>query len=255
MIVKVGTNVLTLDDGVLNLGVMQNIALQIKVLMNKYQIILISSGSIGCGVQKLGLSERPDTIREKQACASVGQAELMRVWEIVFGKVVVGQILPTNYDFSLRESRENFIQTTNQLWEWGVVPIINENDPMSTAEIGRVVFGDNDGLGALVGWLLDADHYVVLTDVDGVFDKNPKYPDARLIPVINTIDDRIRGYAQGQGTCGRGGMATKLDAMGKVTSHDTDGHILNGFIPNGIIKVLNDGERIGTYFPANSRRK
>lgn len=254
LIIKVGTNVITeAETKGLNLGVMYNIALQSMKLMDEgCEVILASSGALGRGIARLSLDYRPKRLEEKQACAAIGQSILMDAWQTVFGPGrIVSQVLPTNQELSTEISCRNFKNTVEQLLSWGSIPIINENDPMSIAEIDEKTFSDNDTLSALGAVILKANKLFIVTDVDGLYDRNPSDPEARLIEVVSEISCETIQIAQGASIGGRGGMTTKLESMKTITGQGIDGYIL-GPITDGIFRIMK-GERVGTYFPGNKK--
>ncbi|MFC1645520.1 glutamate 5-kinase [Patescibacteria group bacterium] len=205
IVIKVGTNVLTLDNGELNLGVMQNIATQIKTLKKReYDVLLVSSGAIGCGMQILGIDEYPSDLGLKQVCAAVGQKNLMQVWQLAFGDVCVSQNLITRAAFSHEKNLTDFKRTLRVSWDLGIVPIVNENDAVSTAEIDEE-FTDNDDLTAHVAILVDADAVFILSDVHGFYSTNPRLnPHAELIKTVTNVEFHIATCEKGTNKNGRG---------------------------------------------------
>ena len=251
IVIKVGTSTLTYDTGKTNIRRMAKLASVLSDLQNSgRQIVLVSSGAIGVGVGKLGLSEKPADTPGRQAAACVGQCELMFMYDKLFSEYGhnVGQLLITKSDVEHPERRENLINTFHKLLDFGTIPIVNENDSVAVEEI---VYGDNDMLSAIVAKLIGADALVILSDIDGLFSANPQTDeDATLIPVVQQITPEIEAMAGGSGTKrGTGGMATKIAAAKLTTSAGIDTVIMNGADPTDLYK-LTDGHSIGTLFKA-----
>jgi glutamate 5-kinase len=254
VVVKVGSNVLTEDNG-LNLKAMGSIARQIgKLIQNELQVILVSSGAMASGIKKIGLSARPDELPKRQAVAAVGQAGLMMEYEKAFGRhhLKVAQILLTSEDLANRKRYLNARNTLNTLLAWGVVPIVNEND---TVWIEEIKLGDNDNLAAMITLLMDADLLINLTDIDGLFSRDPRvYPDAELIQTVTRINREIERYAgEIPGALGTGGMISKINAARKVNSAGVPMVIGRGDKPNILLKLF-AGQRLGTYFIPRKQR-
>ena len=211
------------------------------------EVLIVSSGAIGVGAGKLSLS-RPTDTAGKQACAAVGQCELMQLYEKHFESYghFVGQILLTRFIIEAPERLHNVRNTTEKLISMGVIPIFNENDSVSTEEIE---FGDNDTLSAIVAKIVSADLLVILTDKDGLYTANPDTDkSAKLIPVVESITDDIYALASDKtSSLGTGGMKTKLDAAKIATSAGIETAIINGSEPDNLYKLL-EGESIGTKF-------
>lgn len=248
IVIKVGSNVLTRNDG-LNVDIIRSISRQICNLIERgLQVILVSSGALACGVKKIGLPKRPDEIPQRQAAAAVGQAGLMMEYENTFDLYhrQVAQILLTSDDLTNRERYLNARNTLFTLLSWGVVPIINENDTVAVQEIKM---GDNDNLAAMITLLMNADILINLTDIDGLFTKDPRMnPDARLIPVVETIKKDIEIIAGSiPGALGTGGMLSKIRGAQKVTTAGVPMIIANGANPDIIIRLVK-GEQLGTFF-------
>ncbi len=248
IVVKIGSNVLTQDQG-LNRGVVKSISMQIGGLIDKgLEVILVSSGAMACGVKKIGLSKRPDEIPQRQAAAAVGQAGLMNEYEQAFGinSKKVAQILLTRADLSDRKRYLNARNTLNTLLSWDVIPIINENDTVAVEEIK---FGDNDNLSAMITTLMDADLLINLTDIDGLYTKDPRtHSDADLIPEVSVIDRAIEKLASDiPGALGTGGMLSKIKAAAKVCAAGIPMIIANGNKPD-ILTALFSGKKQGTLF-------
>ena len=256
IVIKVGTNVLRSDDGHISLprvfSFIENMAALVK---QGKEVILITSGAVGMGKKRLGL-ESTEGMAMKQACAAIGQGKLMSVYENGFDAygLVAAQILLTEDDFSIRQRYLSLRTTLNKLLELGTIPIINQNDTVSTLEISQryenklVCFSDNDKLSALVASELDADLLIILSDIEGLYDANPKEnPDAKLIKEVPEVTDEILSLAQGVSSGGRGGMSTKLEAARLVTRFGGKVLIANGKIPY-VIKKIFDVEELGTMF-------
>ncbi len=247
-VVKVGSNVLTADTG-LNVAAIASISSQICRLLDQgLQIILVTSGAMASGMKKMGLARRPEAIPKRQAISAIGQADLIREWEKAFDRFgyKVAQILLTSDDLTSRKRYLNARNTMNTLLEWQVVPIINENDTIMVEEIK---LGDNDNLAAMIALLLDADIFFNLTDIDGLYDKDPRvYPDARLIPRVTTFSKSIEKYAgEIPGALGTGGMLSKIKAARKVTASGIPMVIAKGYRSDILVRLA-AGEALGTYF-------
>lgn len=249
MVVKVGTSTLAHETGRLNIRRIESLCKVLSDLKNAgHEIILVSSGAIGMGVGKLGIEKRPSDIPGKQAAAAVGQCELMYTYDKLFSEYNhnVAQILITAADIRDKERKENFHNTIERLLELSVLPVINENDTVATDEIA---IGDNDTLSAVVSVSIRADLLVLLTDIDGLYDKNPKEdPGAVLIKEVDEITDKIAALAKDtKGSLGTGGMITKLSAARLATDSGCDMIIANGKNPD-ILYDIADGKKIGTFF-------
>lgn len=256
IVVKVGTSTLTLDNGQLNLRTMDKLTQILSALHNEgNEIILVSSGAIGVGVNKMRLKEKPKELRMKQATAAVGQCELMHIYDKLFGEYgcLVGQILLTGDDILNDDRRNNLINTFDALLESGIIPIVNENDSVSSTEIEseKKVFGDNDMLSAIVSGLCHADQLIIMSDIDGLYDDNPRInPMAKVISKVDKVDESVLGFAHGAGTNrGTGGMDTKLLAAKYVTERGIDMYITHGQKPDRIYDILK-GKEVGTWFAA-----
>lgn len=249
IVVKLGTSTLAHSTGRLNIRRIEELCKVLSDLKNAgHQIILVSSGAIGMGVGKLSLSSRPDDIPTKQAAAAVGQCELMYTYDKVFTEYNhnVAQILITSPDIEDAKRKQNFHNTLERLLELGALPIINENDTVSTDEIE---IGDNDTLSAIVTANINADLLVLLSDIDGLYDKDPhKHSDAKLIEVVEEINDDIMKLGGGKGSSlGTGGMATKLKAAVIATDAGCDMVIANGANPGKLYDIV-EGKPVGTRF-------
>ena len=249
IVIKVGTSTLAYPTGLINIRRVEELCRVMSDLKNAgHELVLISSGAIGMGVGKLGLGKRPTDIPTKQAAAAIGQCELMYTYDKLFGEYnhTVAQILLTGADIENEIRRKNFHNTMFRLLEFGVLPVINENDTVATEEI---VIGDNDTLGAIVAANVDADLLILLSDIDGLYTKDPhKYADAELIPVVEELTPEILALAEGKGSeLGTGGMKTKLRAAEIAVSAGIDMIIANGSEPNLLYNVI-DGKPFGTRF-------
>ena len=249
VVVKVGTSTLTHSTGRINIRRVESLCRVLSDLKNAgNEIILVSSGAIGMGVGKLMLSNKPEDIPTKQAAAAVGQCELMYVYDNEFAKYNhnVAQILITGNDVENPQNLLNFQNTVNRLLEFGVLPVINENDSVSTDEIA---IGDNDALGAIVASHVGAQRLIILSDIDGLYDKNPSdNPDAKLIREVSEITPEITLMAGGKGTSlGTGGMVTKLHAAQIAMDAGVEMIIANGRNPEVLYDIA-DGKQVGTLF-------
>lgn len=252
IVVKVGTSTLAHPTGRLNIQRMEKLCKVLSDLKNMgHEIILVSSGAIAMGFGKLNLSERPKDVPTKQASAAVGQCELMYIYDKLFTEYnhTVAQLLITAPDIEEGGVRkQNFHNTLARLLELGALPVINENDTISTEEFG---IGDNDTLSAIVAVTIQADLLILLSDIDGLFDGNPrKNPDAKLIDTVEKIDEHIISLGGGSGSnLGTGGMATKLRAAQMATTAGCEMVIANGQSPEVLYDVA-AGKRVGTRFLA-----
>jgi len=260
IVIKLGTNVLRNEDGEVAISRIYSFIEDIsKLVQSEKEVILVTSGAVGLGKKKLNLeSTSEDGV--KQACAAIGQSRLMSFYENGFGiyDIPIAQILLTEDDFSLRYKYLSLRTTLNKILEYKVVPIINQNDTVSTIQMNpvlsgtKVCFSDNDKLSALVASELDADLLILLTDIQGLYDSNPKEnPDAKFIKEVNCVTDEIMAMGTDASEGGRGGMRTKLEAAKLVTRFGGKVLIANGKIPYVISKIF-DGEEIGTMFLPSS---
>ena len=249
VIVKIGTTTLAHPSGHLNIRRVEELCKIISDIKNAgHEVILVSSGAIGMGVGKLGLHSRPSDMPTKQAAAAVGQCELMYIYDKLFSEYhhTVAQLLITGDDVENEERHGNFSNTLNRLLELKAIPIINENDTVSTAEI---VIGDNDTLAAIVAQSVKADLLILLSDIDGLYTADPHTdPNATLIPRIEKVDEKVMALAgvsaSGQGT---GGMVTKLRAARICMECGCQMVIANGATPANLYGII-AGEAIGTRF-------
>lgn len=255
LVVKVGSNVLTCDQG-LNLPVIYELSRQISGLMESgLEVILVSSGAMASGQKKIGLAQRPAEIPKRQAIAAVGQPGLMLEYEKAFAvyDIKVAQILLTGDD--LTASRERYLNarnTLNTLLSWKIVPVINEND---TVVVEEIKFGDNDNLSAMIALLMNADLLINLTDIDGLYTGDPRrQADVELIAEVDVIDEKIEAIAGDiPGSLGTGGMLSKIRAAAKVINAGIPMIITSGRAPD-ILKKLVAGEPMGTFFvPAREK--
>ena len=249
IVIKIGTSTLAHPSGHLNIRRVEQLCKIISDIKNSgHQVILVSSGAIGMGVGKLGLLSRPADIPTKQAAAAVGQCELMYTYDKLFSEYhhTVAQLLITGDDVASRERHENFSNTIGRLLELGALPIINENDTVSTAELG---IGDNDTLAAIVAQSVKADKLVLLSDIDGLYTADPHTdPNAKLISKVTALDDSITALAGGSnGHQGTGGMVTKLHAAKICMDCGCDMIIANGADPENLYAIM-DGREVGTTF-------
>jgi glutamate 5-kinase len=254
VVVKIGSNVLTEHQG-LNLKAIRSISRQICRLMDDgREVILVSSGAMASGIKKVGLSKRPDELPKRQAVAAIGQAGLILEYEKAFERYrrKVAQILLTSDDLSNRKRYLNSRNTLNMLLSWQVLPIINENDTVSVEEIK---LGDNDNLAALIAVLMDADILINLTDIDGLYTKDPRsHSDAELIPVVATITKSTEKFASDiPGALGTGGMVSKVKAAKKVTAAGIPMVIAKGAKPNILLRLFS-GQEHGSYFLPNREK-
>lgn len=253
IVIKIGSSSLTHQEtGSVNFQKMEKLVRAICDLRNQgMDVCLVSSGAIAVGRDAIGLKERPKDISTKQACAAVGQGRLMMTYQKLFGEYnqTSGQVLMTKNTMVNPVSRTNAMNTFNELFRLGVVPIVNENDTVSTYEMQ---FGDNDTLSALVSCLVNADLLVLLSDIDGLYTDDPhNNPDAKLIKDVNEIDNSIYDMAKGStgSNVGTGGMATKLTAAKIATNSGTDMIIANGNDVSVLYNILED-DFVGTKFHA-----
>ncbi len=254
IVVKVGTSTLTNEVGKNDLRTFDKLAFVLSDIQNMgYEVILVSSGAIAVGSNKLNMKERPTSMRMKQAAAAVGQCSIMYFYDKFFEQYdkTIAQILLNADDIEQEEKKENLTNTFNALLEMGIIPVVNENDSVSYTEIESEerLFGDNDMLSAVVAVLCRAKRLVILSDINGFYDKDPRlYCDAKLISRIESIEEDLYSFAGGAGSRrGTGGMKTKLQAAGLATAQGIDTIITNGKNPDSIYEILN-GKNVGTLF-------
>lgn len=249
IVVKVGTSTITHPNGKLNIKHIDTLAKTMSDLQNMgHEMVLVTSAAIGVGVSKLGLTKRPTELGLKQAAAAVGQCELMHIYDKFFLEYqnTVAQILITRDVINTENRKQNVQNTLSSLISLGVIPIINENDSVSVEEIE---FGDNDTLSAIVAGLCSADLLVLLSDIDGLYDKDPrKNENAKLIELVSEITNEIRENCGGAGSAnGTGGMITKISAAELCFSNKIPMIITNGEKPELLYDIIN-GKSIGTLF-------
>lgn len=275
IVVKLGTNVIMRADGKVALGLLCGLVEQIAALRNRgVDVLVVSSGAIALGVARLGLMERPKALEQMQACAAIGQSRLMALYDDAFDRLGcrIAQVLLTEDDFLDPVRHDNLRATLHALLELGVIPIVNENDTVSTMELDRPLnparvndeqgehvgvsvtngtqsrlFGDNDKLSALLLTHIDADLLVLLSDVDGLYDRNPAEPGAKVIPSVSFIDKDVLELAHGGNGRGRGGMLSKLESARIALEAGKDVVIANGRTPSVLERIV-AGESIGTRF-------
>ena len=253
IVVKVGSSTLTHNNGNINLTRIEKLTRVLSDLMNSgKEVVLVSSGAVAVGVNKLKLKEKPKSIKEKQAVAAVGQCELMHIYSKFFGEYshIVGQVLLTRDVVEDDHIRENVVNTFETLIENKIIPIVNENDTVSIDEIENIVrFGDNDNLSAIVSNLISADLLIILSDIDGFYDSDPrKNPDSKLIKVVEEITPELEACAGGAGSnLGTGGMETKLTAAKRATNAGCNMVLANGENPS-ILLDITSGKDVGTLF-------
>lgn len=252
VVIKVGTSTLTYENGKLNLKRLDEICRALTDLNNAgREIILVTSGAIGVGVGKMNLKSRPHETEKKQALAAIGQCELMFMYDKFFSEYnqVTAQVLLTKNVTNTEYSRRNVQNTFKELLHLGVIPVINENDTVDTSELEGQNFGDNDMLSAVVAEIAGAEALVILTDIDGLYDSDPKKnPEAKLIHRVDTITDEITKLAGGAGSSrGTGGMFTKIQAAKRATGSGIPCCVISGG-RNRYLYDLLAGKEVGTIF-------
>jgi glutamate 5-kinase len=251
VVIKLGTSTLTHRTGKLNIRRVETLVKIIADLRNHgTDIIIVSSGAIGLGMSKIGLTDRPKETAVKQACAAVGQVDLMYMYDKLFGEYgyKVAQILLTKYVIDTPRSG-NVYNTIENLLKYNVIPVVNENDTVAIDELELEV-GENDTLAAYVALMAKADLLIILSDIDGFYDGDPSKPGTKLIPFIDKITPEIEKAAGGAGSSlGTGGMATKVKAAKLITEKGIDLAIINGKNPSALYELF-DGKEIGTVFTA-----
>lgn len=254
IVVKVGTSTLTNEKGQSDLRSFDRLAFVLSDIQNMgYEVILVSSGAIAVGTNKLHMKERPSSMPMKQAAAAVGQCSIMFLYDKFFNDYdkTIAQILLNAEDMAQEEKKDNLINTFNALLEMGIIPIVNENDSVSYTEIESEdrLFGDNDMLSAVVAVLCRAKQLIILSDINGLYDADPRlYPNANLISRIEKIDETVYNLAGGAGSRrGTGGMKTKLQAAGLATIQGIDTVITNGKAPEALYEIVK-GNTAGTLF-------
>lgn len=254
LVIKIGTSSLTYPNGRLNFHRIERIARVLSSIHKQgREVILVSSGSIAVGAGRMGMEKKPESLAEKQALASIGQAELIKIYQKFFDEhnQHVAQVLLTKDGIVNPIRRSNAKNTLQSLLGMDIIPIINENDTVATHEIE---FGDNDTLSADVAVLVEADLLIMLSDIEGLYSSDPrKNKDAKIISLVHTISNDLEEIAKGTGSSfGTGGMSTKIAAARVCGEAKIDTVIINGQIPENIYKVL-EGEEIGTFFIANGK--
>lgn len=255
IVIKIGTSTIThLSTGNLNLNKLEKFVRVLTDIRNQdKEVVIVSSGAIGAGRKALGIKERPQTLSLKQACAAVGQARLMMIYQKLFAEYnqTIAQILITKRILLNEISLANAENTFHELLNMGVIPIVNENDPISTDQIQEENFGDNDTLSANVAEMVKADLLILLSDIDGLYSDDPRNnKDARFISYVDCIDEKLEAMGKGADTTfGTGGMATKIAAAKIACSAGVDMVIANGDDVTNINRILN-GEEVGTLFKA-----
>ena len=248
IVVKVGSSSLTHESGSLNLRMIDKIAMVLSdIKSDGVDVVIVTSAAVAAGVSKLGLTKRPETTKEKQAAASVGQCELMFAYDKVFSQYnqTISQLLLTRDITEDTKLKENVVNTFETLFIYNVIPIVNENDSVA---IDELVYGDNDTLSAVTAKLVNADLLIILSDVDGLYDGNPKDENSKLIPIVKEITQDIENVAGGsESSVGTGGMATKITAAKIAVNNGIDMVIVNGKNPELIYEVL-EGKQQGTLF-------
>lgn len=261
IVIKIGSSSLMhKDTGKLNLRKIEKLVRTLVDIKNSGKdVILVSSGAIAVGRTAIGLHERPDELPVKQACAAIGQAKLMMVYQKIFAEysAIAAQVLMTKTTVVHDTSRKNAENTFNELLKLGAIPIVNENDTVSTYEIKQVqTFGDNDRLSAIVTSIVGADLLILLSDIDGLYTDDPNSnPDARFISQVDRIDDHLlnMGKSTSGSSVGTGGMATKLIAARIATSSGADMVIANGNDIDNITRIM-AGEDVGTLFVSDRKQ-
>lgn len=253
MVIKVGTSTLSYVNGRMNFQRIARLAFVLSALRSRdLEIILVSSGAIGVGAGRIGLNVKPTELAKKQALAAIGQAELMKIYQKFFEEYnqIVAQVLLTKDVMTIADRNKNARNTLLKLLSMGIIPIINENDTISTYEIE---FGDNDTLSANVATLVEADLLILMSDIDGLYSADPKkQTNAEIIRSVDTITPELEKLASGtENSFGTGGMITKLSAAKICIEAHIDTLIANGNDPSIIFDIL-EGKEIGTHFIAKS---
>lgn len=257
IVIKIGTSSLTYESGQLNYRHIENMTDVICDLKNMgHQVVLVSSGASGVGLGKLGLTKKPDTSAEKRVLAACGQSGLMAMYESFFGRYhcKVAQVLLTKSVMNDQEKAKSIIKSFEEMFNYDVLPIVNENDVISSDELNSDdMFGDNDTLSARVAALIKADILVIWSDIDGLYNKDPRTSkDAKLISVVSKVTDNIYNMAGGAGSLrGKGGMRTKIYAARIATEAGVDMVIANSSRPE-LLYDLFHGKSIGTLFKAQA---
>lgn len=260
IVVKLGTNVIMRPDGKVALGLLCGLVESIAALREQgVEVLVVSSGAVGLGVERLGLAARPTALAEVQACAAVGQSRLMALYDDAFNRLGcrIAQVLLTEDDFRDPVRHANLRATLDSLLRLGVIPIVNENDTVSTIELDRPVesrelervFGDNDKLSAVLMEHIGADLLVLLSDVDGLYDRDPRLPGAEVLAAVPEVNAAVLALAHGGNGRGRGGMLSKLESVRIALRAGKQAVIANGRTPQVLERVV-AGEAVGTRFGA-----
>ncbi|MCD6319934.1 MAG: glutamate 5-kinase [Candidatus Desulfofervidaceae bacterium] len=254
IVVKVGSSVVTTEDG-LNLPVIRQLTNEIAFLCKqKREIVLVTSGAIAAGMRKMGLEQRPLSLPQQQALAAIGQGDLIRTYEEAFATYHqrVAQVLLTRDGLVQRHRYLNARNTLFTLLRWGIIPIVNENDTVAVEEIK---FGDNDSLAGLIAAMVEADLLILLTDMDGLYDQDPRtYPEAQRLQVVEKINEKIEALGESApNKLGRGGIASKIKVAKEMTALGIPVFIARGLTP-GVLTLLFAGEDIGTFFVPQPRQ-
>ena len=256
VVVKLGTNVIMRGDGKVALGLLCGLVEGVAALRERgVEVLVVSSGAVGLGVERLGLEIRPKALAEVQACAAVGQSRLMALYDDAFDRMGcrIAQVLLTEDDFRDPVRHGNLRATLDSLLRLGVIPIVNENDTVSTMEldrpggVGERIFGDNDKLSALLLEGIGADLLVLLSDVDGLYDRDPSADGAGVLDEVPVVDEGVLALAVGGNGRGRGGMLSKLESVRIALDAGKRAVIANGRTPRVLERIL-AGERVGTRF-------
>lgn len=254
LVIKVGSSSITYKNGKPNLQRIEDLACVISELKNRgISVILVSSGAIAIGLGRMNLPEKPKDTPTKQALAAIGQCDLMGLYDRFFSEFgyVASQILINRDVIDKQERRENVVNTINKLLEMNTIPIVNENDTISYEEI---LFGDNDKLSAIAAHLFEADTLIILTDIDGLYDKNPNTDKtAEKIDIVESITEEMLEAAGGSGSkVGTGGMKTKLEAAKYATDRGINVVVMSGENPKDIYKIF-ENQQLGTFFKAKKQ--
>ena len=255
IVIKIGTNTITMSDGRPDLHFMAGVAQQVENLkQNGFDVVLVSSGAIGCGMKILNLLNRPtENLALKQACAAIGQSELMRNWQMAFQNLVVSQHLVTHSVIKHDNTLHDFKKCLFEVLSLGAIPIINDNDAISTEEIDAR-FTDNDELAVEVARAIKADKLIILSDIHGLFSDNPKTnPEATLIEVVQQIDEEILNLAHGVSSLGTGGMHSKLLSIHKAMENEIEVCLTHGKLENAILSSF-EVDFKGTRFVSNPKK-
>lgn len=258
IVVKLGTNVIMRPDGKVALGLLCGLVEQIASLRAQgIEVLVVSSGAVGLGMERLGLVDRPTALAQVQACAAIGQSRLMALYDDAFDRLgcPIAQVLLTEDDFRDSVRHANLRATLDALLTMGVIPIVNENDTVSTLELDRPtesrqrdrIFGDNDKLSALLLKHIGGDLLVLLSDVDGLFDRHPTEHGATLLEHVESVNEHILSLADGTNGRGRGGMISKLESARIVLHAGKQVIIANGRAPQVLERIVS-GEAVGTHF-------